>query len=199
VRTREVAAEIDSTIDLALESELQAVFGADYQRLEQPASEVAAGDWLPIAGQLFQDGLAELIEQSKSIPRERLRQMRVVLRRWADDEVFNPAGDTGPYGKAAQRMIQAGAAEVVIMGHTHLARQHGPENKADYINTGTWADLISVPREALADSDTALDKLEALLRGLVGMGTGVREFRPSYADVRIAAAGHVERARLEII
>ncbi|MGH8572388.1 MAG: hypothetical protein ACREX8_07425 [Gammaproteobacteria bacterium] len=80
VRTREVGAEIDSPLDPALESELQATFGADYERLERPASTVAAGDWLPIAGQFAQDGLAQLIEQDRAIPPERLRQMPVL---WA--------------------------------------------------------------------------------------------------------------------
>ena len=32
--------------------------------------------------------------------------------------------------------IAAGAAELMIMGHTHLARHHGPADKASYINTG---------------------------------------------------------------
>jgi hypothetical protein len=158
---------------------------------------VAAGDWLPIAEQLAQDGLARLIEQNRVVPRERLRQMRAVLRRWANDQFFDPDGATGAYGKAAERMIAAGATELVIMGHTHLARHHGPADNASYINTGTWADLIAVPQAALEDSEAALDELAGFLRGPFS-DSGVRRFQPAYADVRIAADGHVERARLEI-
>jgi len=143
-RTREVAAQREETRDPRLEAELQAVFGPVYQQLEQPLGEVGASDWLPIVDQLFQDSLAELIKQQKPIPRERLYQIRATLRRWASDTVFQRDGEAGPYGKAAQRMIRNGAAETVIMGHTHLARQHGPHDKATYINTGTWADLITV-------------------------------------------------------
>ncbi|MGH8473130.1 MAG: hypothetical protein ACREVJ_11880 [Gammaproteobacteria bacterium] len=43
----------------------------------------------------------------------------------------------------------------------------------------------------------ALDELAAFLRGLF-TDSGVRRFRPGYADVRIAADGHVGQARLEI-
>ena len=195
-RTREVASQPEEMPDPRLEAELQAVFGSVYQQLEQPSGTVGASDWLPIVSQIFQDSLAELIKQQKPIPRERLCQIRVTLRRWASDTVFQLDGEAGPYGKAAQRMIRNGAAETVIMGHTHLARHHGPHDKATYINTGTWADLITVPQEALLETDEGLDQLERFLRSLL-KDEDVRQFRASYADVRIAADGRVERARLE--
>ncbi|MGH8590447.1 MAG: hypothetical protein ACREXX_14275 [Gammaproteobacteria bacterium] len=42
-----------------------------------------------------------------------------------------------------------------------------------------------------------MTELAAFLRG-VCTDAGVRRFRPGYADVRVAADGHVERARLAI-
>jgi len=196
-RTREVMATGEETLDPALAAVLQAAFGPVYRQLEQPAGEVGAGDWLPLVDQLWQDGLAQLIRRNQPIPRERLEQMRVTLRRWSDTAVFDWAGDAGPYGKAAQRMIGTGAAEVVIMGHTHLARQHGPPDRATYINTGAWADLITVPAAALADTADALEPLAAFLQGLC-TDQGVRVLQPHYAEVCVNGEGQVTQARLEV-
>ncbi len=55
----------------------------------------------------------------------------------------------------------------------------------------------SDPQAASEDSEAVLDELAAFLRGLC-KDSGIRPFRPGYADVRIAADGHVERARLAI-
>ncbi|MBA2594450.1 MAG: hypothetical protein M3495_20025 [Pseudomonadota bacterium] len=58
-----------------------------------------------------------------------------------------------------------------------------------------WVDLTR--RTASEDSEVALDELAAFLRGPC-QDNGIRPFRPGYADVRTAADGHVERARLAI-
>jgi hypothetical protein len=117
------------------------------------------------------------------------------MRGLVSNELFRFDADDGVYGYAAQRLRANGAAEVVVMGHTHLARHHGPQDKASYINTGTWADLITVPDNALADSEQGFANLEAFLWGLID--DSVRWFRPTYADIRITAHGVVEHARLK--
>jgi hypothetical protein len=124
-----------------------------------------------------------------------LRRIRAVMRGLVSNELFRFDADDGAYGYAAQRLRASGAAEVVVIGHTHLARHHGPQDKASYINTGTWADLIIVPDETLADSGHGLATLETFLRGLID--GSARWFRPTYADICLAAHGVVEHARLK--
>jgi hypothetical protein len=111
------------------------------------------------------------------------------------NELFGVSADDGAYGTAAKLLLANGAAEVVVMGHTHMARHHGPADKATYINTGTWADLISVPDEVLDDSTQGSIALEAFLRGLID--NSQRWFRPTYADIRVAVQGTIEQARLK--
>ena len=105
--------------------------------------------------------LDTLLRQGQPLPRARLQRLRAAMRGLVSQEVFRLDADAGAYGQAAQRMLADGAAEVVVMGHTHLARHHGPPDKARYINTGTWADLITVPGQALEDSEVGDAALEA--------------------------------------
>lgn len=83
--------------------------------------------------------------------------------------------------------------EVVIYGHTHLAKYLKPEHRV-YINTGTWADLIFVPRsvsenvehQAFIDLYSFLDDLES---------NRLKHWRsqiPTYAKVEIGAGGRWE-------
>ena len=117
------------------------------------------------------------------------------MRELVSREVFRLDADAGAYGQAAQRMLASGAAEVVVMGHTHLARHHGPPDKARYINTGTWAEPITVPDEALEDSEASGAALEVFLRGLIE--DTVRRQCFTYADIRLNAHGAVVHARLK--
>jgi hypothetical protein len=62
------------------------------------------------------------------------------------------------------------------------------------VNTGTWADLVRVPDAVLADG--ADDALSKFLADLVH-DSGVRWFHPTFADLRVNADGHVERASVQ--
>lgn len=150
-QTYAVSASVPATMAPALEAELKAAFGTDYDTLMSPgaAEVVGARDWLRVYLDARQHSLAELLRQGQPLPPERLRRIRAALCGLVSNELFRFDADAGAYGQAAKRMQANGAAEVVVMGHTHLARHHGPQDKASYINTGTWADLITVPDEAL--------------------------------------------------
>jgi hypothetical protein len=121
-----------------------------------------------------------------------LQQIRLVMRRLLLDDVSASAhGDTGPYGKAADQMRQR-EIEVVVMGHTHQARHIGPDTKACYINTGTWADVVRVPTFLLqAGTDNELATFLQELRTQPH-----RQFEPAYATLRVEADGSVTEARL---
>jgi len=86
-----------------------------------------------------------------------------------------------------------GEVETVVMGHTHLPRRHGPADRASYINTGSWADVIRIPNEVLEPGNGAA--LEQLLIDL--WNDEVRTFAPVHASLRIDGDGHVREARLQ--
>jgi hypothetical protein len=157
--------------------------------------EVGARDWLRVYLDAREQSLAELLKQGIAVPEQRLRRIRTAMRGLVSNELFGLSVGDGAYGTAAKRLRANGAAEVVVMGHTHLARHHGPADRAAYINTGTWADLIRVPDEVLADSSQGNIQLEAFLRGL--LDNSQRWFRPTYADIRVAAQGTIEQACLK--
>ncbi len=81
-------------------------------------------------------------------------------------------------------------------GHTHQARHVGRPELAEYINTGTWADLVRVPQDVLAASDAGFAALEAWLRDL-SRDRNVWTLQPSWAELRVEANGEVTSARLE--
>jgi hypothetical protein len=196
-QTYAVSASVPETQAPALAAQLKAAFGADYEALMSPSSaeQVGARDWLQVYLDSRQQSLAELLRQGIPLPEQRLRRIRAAMHGLVSNELFALSADDGAYGHAAKRLRTNGAAEVVVMGHTHLARHHGPADKAAYINTGTWADLISVPDEVLADSAQGNRQLEAFLRSLID--NSQRWFRPTYADIRVSAQGTVEQARLK--
>jgi hypothetical protein len=94
-------------------------------------------------------------------------------------------------------MIEAGVARVVVMGHTHLARDIDLPGGGRYLNTGTWADLLRLDKALLADSDDAREALSAWLRKLAeDRLDSIRDHMPRYADVEVDDAGVVRSARL---
>lgn len=112
-----------------------------------------------------------------------------------DDRTQLLDGPTGQYGAAAERLLTHSETKVVVMGHTHQARHIGPSDRAQYINTGTWADIVRVPEDALVQSLEGLNSLNSFL-GRLMIGTDVRQFEPHYADIRIDSAGKLDYAQL---
>jgi UDP-2,3-diacylglucosamine pyrophosphatase LpxH len=174
--------------------ELLDAFGPAYNELRQARHEVGVRDWLRVVEEARRDSLSELLRRGEPVPAKRLKQIRVALRKLLlDDRSDQMDGPTEQYGRAAERLIQADpSVQVVLMGHTHLPRQVDFALRGRYINTGTWIDRIRVPATALADgADRAL---EDFLRGL--LENRRPDCPPTYADLRIDAAGRVERAEL---
>jgi UDP-2,3-diacylglucosamine pyrophosphatase LpxH len=180
------------------DGELAAAFGQAYEQLRNPSPQpVGAGDLMGIAWTAGNDSLSEILGRGEPVPTERLRQLRVAMRKLIDPDHLRDDGDTGEYGKAAEliRSQSGGEIEVVVMGHTHLARHVGPSDRATYINTGTWADILRVPDEALVDGND--EALTEFLRGLIEDRRPGKELAPTYAELRIEASGAVSRAVLE--
>lgn len=178
-----------------VDEELRGAFPDLYQSIRSPAENVGFRDLFDgFFDSVFSDSISELVRKGRPIPAERLAKIRVSLRRLlAGDRSFDRAAPDGQYGRAAAR-LRRGKIETVVMGHTHLARHHGDAAKAAYINTGTWADLVTVPEAALADGADAA--LTTFLGDLIH-DRNVRSFRPTYADVLVAPDGSVVHAALE--
>ena len=94
------------------------------------------------------------------------------------------------YMAPARRAILEGGFQVVLYGHTHLAKQvNVPESgsgapKGIYINTGTWADLMRIPEHLLAPTVDGKQFLTAFTAELRQTGTSrLRAQNPTYALV----------------
>lgn len=75
---------------------------------------------------------------------------------------------------------------LVVAGHTHLARAM-ERNSGAYLNTGTWADLMRIPRNlADADFDALATSLKEALAKPETAPWALRPFRRlTYVDIRI--------------
>jgi predicted phosphodiesterase len=93
-----------------------------------------------------EDGLRAMFARGEPIARERLRKLQVALGGVLDgDRTFDESFADGECYMAARKMVEAGSAKVVVMGHTHLARDIKLTG-GWYLNTGTWADIIRIDR-----------------------------------------------------
>lgn len=81
----------------------------------------------------------------------------------------------------AEHLPEGRARRVAIFGHTHAARNKVLDGARQYINTGTWMDLMEMP--AMTDAaavEAWIDELEA---GRVG-----RQKLLTYAEVTVDGA-----------
>lgn len=193
-KTRHIASYDNQEHD----EELATAFGDFYKRLHRPPSSTrtgALGNLVKLWWTWGNDSLSQVIERGDDIPAERLHQLRVILRRSVDSDIGAAQdGDTAQYGSAAERMIadSQGDIQTVVMGHTHRARHTGDAERASYINTGTWADIIRVPASALENG--ADRELSKFLRDL--FKDTRPDIAPTYADLRIDGDGNASKAWL---
>ena len=194
--TRPISYQPGYTSEPEYDTELARAFGSAYEALRDPSPEpVALRDLPAIAFRSSQDSLHDILERGAPIPGEQLDRLRVALRKLVDEPLFRDDGDPERYGEAAERIRRdsSSSVDVVVMGHTHLARHIGPPDRATYINTGTWADVVRVPGDALVDGrDDEL--IEFLHQLLADQRPG--NVAPTYGDLRIAPDGTVDRAVL---
>ena len=178
----------------ARDEDLARLFPDEYRQLESARRDVALTDLPWFTPQ--KDGLSAMFERGERLPADRLEKVRSVLRKLlVDDDSVRWDADAQQYGHAARRYVHDadGEVETVVMGHTHLPRHLGPADKAWYINTGSWADVIRIPNEVLQPGHGPA--LEKLLLDL--WNDEIRAFAPTHASLRIDADGHVREASLQ--
>ncbi|MCY1004507.1 hypothetical protein OV079_02765 [Nannocystis pusilla] len=141
--------------------------------------------------------LLHMIVNRIEIPDDRLAKIqKVLVHMLKDDRSLDPQGPADQFGKAAARLRDATGARVVVMGHTHQARHIGPPDMAEYINTGTWADLVTVPEAALKPDSAGLAALQTWIVDLA-LDTNLRTVVPTWAEIRVDAEGRLLSAHLE--
>lgn len=142
-------------------------------------------------------GLLHQIVNKREIDDDHLAGVQKVLARMLKgDKSLDPQGPTDQWGEAATRLRDATGARVVVMGHTHQARHVGPPDMAEYINTGTWADLVTVPDAILEPTHEGLAALRTWIVDLA-LDNDLRTVVPTWAELRVDAEGRLLSAHLE--
>ena len=121
------------------------------------------GPGLALARRLAGDGEISFVDDASEILVEPLRD---ALRHWADDHAacFDTARESDEYLGPARQAFRR-RFEVVVYGHTHLAKRvRDGETGGLYLNTGTWAELMRVPRAVLEGDPSGAD---GALRGFL--------------------------------
>ncbi len=119
------------------------------------ADEIVKEYRLPETTSISGDGLIKdlLARVRAAVDGLRTDLLYKALRAWArdDSKTFDIEEESSVYLKPATTLAGRGF-RFIINGHTHLAKRKRISEQATYLNTGTWADLIRIPR-AIFDSD----------------------------------------------
>jgi len=186
---------LSASAERDFEADLKAIRGGSASDVGDPTKT-----WRGVLKENRTDGLAAIIDRGDPIPEDRLLAIRALMRALLKgDNTLSSGGPAGALGEAADRLrwennTGGSPVEVVVMGHTHHARHLPPgAEKASYINTGTWADLVTVPDAILQDgAEQAFSDFLIRLR----RDDEVRALHASWADIRVEADGSVSRAKL---
>ena len=128
---------------------------------------------------------------SRATQEEQLRRLRRALLASARDAdaALHVNVEQDDYLEPARQLARRGF-KYVIFGHTHLVkRARINETGCYYLNTGTWADLMWVPREVYGDDEAAaLESLRPFANALVTNNLqSLRRQFPTYARVDFAS------------
>ncbi len=130
----------------------------------------------------------------------RLYDLLDALRAFQGPDCFDRSKESDPvYWKEAQWLGSGeGAVRHVVFGHTHLAKQVQLA-QGYYFNSGTWADLLELPRGILDRSRDLLPlaDLESFVQDLVAQNySKYTLFRPTYVRCDQDEHGNTLRAGL---
>ena len=174
------------------------------------AGKVSTDRYQDMAGDIASSSLRSLwsiLKLTLASPSEpvasRLPTLLAALKGTEEDYSFEPNREKPQYLDAAQRILSRGF-DVVLFGHTHLAKSITLEN-GTYFNTGTWADVIPFPTTILHPGQSAQTEGDAAvlarLEQFVGDMAGVRlaeylRFFPKYVRIELGDDGRVVSSEL---
>jgi hypothetical protein len=128
----------------------------------------------------------------------RLPALLMALRVLRTDQTFERRTEPLIEYDLASRDLAQHSIKYVIFGHTHLARDVDRGGGRRYFNSGTWADLLEVPREIVsAPEAAALDAVRGFAADLAAnrLRDHVR-FCPTYVRLLIDETGLVVEGAL---
>lgn len=141
------------------------------------------------------DGIAAKVHNHEKVPHSQIDRIQLALAKALEkDRTFDDDDPDGPYLDAARRLCHArvdGVAppKIAVMGHTHLVRQVKLGDGSWYLNTGTWVDLIKVPKECLDQTSAGYAQLDQWLQQIVLDSDSLRFADPAYADLCLDESG----------
>jgi UDP-2,3-diacylglucosamine pyrophosphatase LpxH len=120
-----------------------------------------------------------------------------VLQEWLGPHftAFDTQLEDETYLRAARTSLRNGF-DTVVYGHTHLVKRLSPLGANDlYLNTGTWAELMAVPRGILLDrEDDAKRQLEEFLGDLAANKLDKwKRFFPTFAKIEMDGSNAASR------
>jgi len=123
----------------------------------------------------------------------RLYDLLDALRAFQRTNSFDRSVETEAAYIDEARDLAYGPIRHVVFGHTHLAKEVPLPRGGYYFNSGTWADLLELPREVLDRTReySPLAALEELVRDLVANDfSRYIVFHPTYIRFEQDEAGH---------
>jgi UDP-2,3-diacylglucosamine pyrophosphatase LpxH len=153
---------------------------------------------LPESETSFSNWLRNLLPN----PSFRLRQLQAALRCLnRNNATFGVGTDDGEYCAAAASLAESGGFDVVIFGHTHLAkylqrRKGTREVTSLYINTGCWCDLMLFPSHLIAEGASFTDFESWVQRLATNVIDDFIIPRPTYAE--LVWGGHDSRVEAHL-
>jgi UDP-2,3-diacylglucosamine pyrophosphatase LpxH len=123
----------------------------------------------------------------------RLHDLFDALRAFQSTNSFDRSVETEAVYLDEARNLAYGPVRHVAFGHTHLAKQVPLRDGGFYFNSGTWADILELPREILDPTRRfgPLAELEQLVRDLAANDfSRYVIFRPTYVHIEQDLAGH---------
>ncbi len=139
-------------------------------------------------------GLASLLLGNRDDSWEqRLHDLFDAMRAFQNVDAFDRSVETNTAYLNEARNLAYGPIRHVVFGHTHLAKQVPLAGGGFYFNSGTWADVMELPRDILDTTRrfAPLAELEELMRDLVANDFSRHiVFRPTYVRIEQDLAGH---------
>lgn len=140
-----------------------------------------------------------LLSSDRAGVASRLPALLAAVKCLQSDTSFARDAECLPEYLNAARDLAKGGFDYVVFGHTHLARDIVMDHGARYINSGTWADLISFPIEILKGSQN--QAMEGLRGFVEDMGAGRlrawTKFIPTYVKLTLDSDGAVKDVALK--
>ncbi|HLZ35812.1 MAG TPA: metallophosphoesterase [Nitrospira sp.] len=120
------------------------------------AQDLAYGDTASVGAFEELKGIIELwrVRNSKEDDTRQLQRLYRALRARAEStwQAFDVNRESDVYLNPA-RASAARGFKVVVFGHTHLVKRVALQDGSLYLNTGTWADLMQVPKAVLTGDE----------------------------------------------